>query len=300
LDFSITLKAQQKLEYAEESKLYFLKALEIIEKNPFFNKYHTFYLCILYTNIAWILREKEADSLEALEYYTKAATLNNRHVRSLFSRGNLHGKRAEFDNAIADFSKCIEIKESHTPKWTDLSYKVKHYCSISSQSDDNLLFNIFYLFKSNEMTELFMRSYITDFKLPSLNAFQIGEHEKRLSEIYEERGLQYLESDRVMEALIDFTCARMICPVRPYPYIFVFFVSVNVMGERKSFQILRNYMDLIANEKHITNNYFNLNYCDVASIFKHASNALSDGGYTTEANKLKKRYQQLSNHTRVA
>jgi tetratricopeptide (TPR) repeat protein len=55
---------------------------------------------------------------KALSDYTKAIEINPRYVEAYYNRANVHGKREEFNQALSDYTKAIEIN----PKYAEAYY----------------------------------------------------------------------------------------------------------------------------------------------------------------------------------
>lgn len=221
LDKNPGLTAHEKERYIEESCKYFEKALECLYAHPLHSKYHRYYICILCTNIAWVLRENNETSIDALKYYSKATDWYDRHLRSYFSRASLYGKRGEYENALKDFSKCIEIKESQLPKWEGILVKLKSYTGSNIST-------LLSFFTSRQRADDFLSQYFyhnEEVHNTNFSAYDMKEYEKRLADMYEERGLLHLENHVVEDALFDFTASKLINPCNACSHIFVYFIG---------------------------------------------------------------------------
>jgi tetratricopeptide (TPR) repeat protein len=89
---------------------FFTKALHLIDVIPHHRNYYSFYSSVIYTNVAWMHKRLE-NNQQALSCYKKAIELNPRHIRAHFSRAILHRSMDLKQQAVADYTACIEIFE---------------------------------------------------------------------------------------------------------------------------------------------------------------------------------------------
>ncbi|KAG2392441.1 hypothetical protein C9374_012693 [Naegleria lovaniensis] len=291
LDKNSNLTSQEKERYIEESCKYFEKALERVHASPFHSKYHSYYICILCTNIAWVLRENNETSNDALNYYSKATEWYDRHLRSYFSRASLYGRRGEYENAVKDYTKCIEIKELQVPKWEGILVKLKSYVGSN-------VMNLLSLFTTRHAANDFRSKYCYHNEEVSsgFSQYDMKEYEKRLADIYEERGTLHLENHDVQAALFDFAAAKLINPCNACSHIFVNYIASSVLDQEESSEILLEYLKYLQEE----NVYdYELNFFDIASIFIHSSHVFEEMNDSTKAKEFKTKFECALNHSRI-
>ncbi|EFC41437.1 predicted protein [Naegleria gruberi] len=311
LNPSTTLAPNVRENYMNQACEYFKKALTSIRNSPLHSKFHTYYICILYTNIAWVIRENNQIDDEALDYYSEAIKLNGKHLRSYLSRASLYSKKRENGKSISDFTACIEIKEKQTPRWIGIVDKMKVFFKDMEQ-DSHIIFTTIYLFMSRHLVEIFTMKYIDNFQVDTpettittsgtlLNKQQTKDYEKRLSDLYEERGIQFLDDNKIEEALLDFTAAKIICPFRAHPYIFTYFIGINVIDRSKCFSILENYLEFMECESNIRGviSEESLSQFDMSTLYKHISQLYEEQNQSKQAKSSRLKEKQLLNYSRI-
>ncbi|KAL9644972.1 hypothetical protein ABK040_004465 [Willaertia magna] len=283
------IDATLKVKYIKESKQYFLDALEILQKSSHHSKYHKFYISILYTNIGWVERESNELSNESLRYYTLAANLNQKHIRAFCSRASLYSKQNLYSEAIADISTCIQIRENHVNHWIGIDTKLqqciqqrlqkRQRSNNNTEEDDEEYIKILKLLDYLDSTE--SESLLNKIKEESeytrkskgLSLSQMRAYEKRLSDLYEERGILYLENNQIFESMKDFTIARVIYPLGSYAYMISCYTLINILGSvTRGMKILTKYETLISDEEYLRDNYPNLSrtdFIDMSTLYKY-------------------------------
>jgi len=93
---------------------------------------------IAINNLAWIMSEKQGKHLQSLELAQRGLKIAPNYVDLIDTRGVVYYRLGEFDKAIQDFSKCIELYPSTAPSGAEARFHLARTYTKLGQNDKAL------------------------------------------------------------------------------------------------------------------------------------------------------------------
>lgn len=191
-----------------------------------------------------IIKEKEGDAFEAINYYSKAIEVNPSYPDALFNRGILYGKTGQFEKALPDLDKAILLSPGFFKAYLNRGIakaSVHDYDGALKDFDKALLLQkgeeVYY---NRGILKLQLRDYnnaIRDFT----EAIKINHGSWNY---YYSRGLAKFESGRYKDAVPDFSLAINLHPANANSYYYRAIAEINSGEKKNGCEDLQNAMRL--------------------------------------------------------